>query len=136
MSMIDAARTLDTEEAMRLLAKGSFGRLAFAIAGEPDIVPINYCVDDGKVYFRTAEGGKLLGVTVNNRVALEADHVDDGTAVSVVVHGTARELLTTEEVEHVESLPLRPWVSGEKNHFVEITPIEATGRRFRLDGHG
>ena len=46
------------------------GRLAVAAAGEVDIFPINYAdVDRDTILFRTAEGTKLLELTINGRVA-------------------------------------------------------------------
>lgn len=132
MTEDDVVNNLSNEEAWDFLASEQFGRLAFAVAGEPDIVPINYVVADERVYFRTAEGSKLLGLTINTRIALEADRVADDVAMSVIVHGTARELQTIDELEWAESLPLRTWVPTRKVHFVEVIPEEITGRRFHL----
>lgn len=124
--------TLSQEEAWEFLRSSEFGRLAFAVAGDPEIVPINFCAVDEKLYFRTAEGSKLLGLTINTRVALEADRIDGDTALSVIVHGEARELDTDAEYEFAESLPLRTWVPTRKVHFIEVTPGEVSGRRFHL----
>lgn len=132
MTEDDVVNNLSNEEAWDFLASEQFGRLAFAVAGEPDIVPINYVVADERVYFRTAEGSKLLGLTINTRIALEADRVADDVAMSVIVHGTARELQAIDELEWAESLPLRTWVPTRKVHFVEVIPEEITGRRFHL----
>ncbi|GAB97951.1 nitroimidazol reductase NimA-like FMN-containing flavoprotein (pyridoxamine 5'-phosphate oxidase superfamily) [Kineosphaera limosa] len=128
----NVVETLSQEEVWAFLGSQQLARLAFAIAGEPEIVPINYVVSDERIYFRTAEGSKLLGLTINARVALETDRVGDGVATSVIVHGTARELQTIDELEWAEALPLRTWVPTRKVHFVEITPDELTGRRFHL----
>ena len=124
--------TLSQEEAWEFLGSSEFGRLAFAVAGDPEIVPINFVVADQKVYFRTAEGSKLLGLTINDRVALEADQVADGRATSVILHGTARELETSAEYEFAENLPLRTWVPTRKVHYIEITADQITGRNFQL----
>lgn len=129
----DIVQDMSEQEAWEFLESQELGRLAFAVAGYPDIVPINFCATRGKVYFRTAEGSKLLGLTINTRVALETDRVRGGnTALSVIVHGIAREIDTIDEYEFAESLPLRTWLPTRKVHYIEITPEEVTGRRFHL----
>lgn len=128
----EAVEVLEPATALDLLSQRNFGRLAFAVAGEPDIVPINFLVHDGKVYFRTSEGSKLLGITVNSRVALETDVVSGEHASSVIAHGNARELVTDAELEFAESLGLPSWVPTVKNHIVEITLDDVSARRFRF----
>jgi uncharacterized protein len=115
-----------------LLRQQEFGRLAFHLVNEVHIVPINYVVHRGRILFRTAEGSKLLGITMNQDVAFEIDRYDEDQATSVVVRGTAREL-QGEEADQAENLPLRPWVPTAKFSIVEIKPVEVTGRMFRLD---
>ena len=128
----DPVEPLSEEESWAFLESQEFARLAFAIAGEPDIVPINIYARDRIVYFRTAEGSKLLGITVNANVALEADAIAGDQATSVIVHGTARELERDSEYDYADSLPLRSWVPTLKYHYVAITCEEITGRRFHL----
>ena len=128
----DPVERLSEEDAWTFLQNQEFARLAFAIAGEPYIVPINIYSRDRLVYFRTAEGSKLLGITVNDRVALEADVIEGATATSVIVNGSARELDRDREYEFAESLPLRSWVPTLKYHYIEVTCEEISGRRFHL----
>ncbi len=131
-SQNDIVQTLTESESRELLEANSFGRLAFAIAGSPEIMPINYCFTGGKLYFRTAEGSKLLGVTINHEIAFEIDGIDGDVATSVIFHGHARELQTDAEIEFVESLPLWSWIDTPKFHYLEVTPEQITGRQFRL----
>lgn len=119
-------------EAWDVLRGQALGRLAYQIAGEVYIVPVNYVVDGERVVFRTAEGSKLFGTTVNHGVAFEVDRVDADHAVSVVVRGTARHLAGP-AADAAEHLPLRPWVGTDKFEFVAITVEEITGRRFHLE---
>lgn len=135
MEQTDAVVHLTGAESWDVLRAQALGRLAYQIAGDVWIVPVNYVVDGERVVFRTAEGGKLFGTTVNQRVAFEVDAVDVDHAVSVVVRGTARHL-TGIAADEAEALPLRPWVGSEKFEFVAITADEVTGRRFRLDVPG
>lgn len=122
---------LSTEECWEFLASQSFGRLAFSIGGDVDIIPINYVTDQQRLVFRTAEGTKLFGVTMNDRVAFEVDQVSGDQAQSVIVRGHARQL-EGRAAEAAEELPLRPWIPTLKYIFVEIAGDEVTGRRFHL----
>ena len=71
-------------------------------------------------------------MTINRKIAFEFDKVRPTEAMSVIIHGQARELYTDEERDFFDTLPLRPWVSTEKYHYLEITPDQVSGRRFLL----
>jgi uncharacterized protein len=123
--------TMTTEECWEMLRANEFGRLAFHLAGEVHLTPINYAVDHDTLLFRTAEGSKLLGVEMNPDVAFEIDEFDEHHARSVVLRGVARHLGEDEE-HRAENVPLRPWVPTLKYDVVEIRPTEITGRAFEL----
>ena len=123
---------LDVEQCWELLGGASLGRLAMSVAGQPEIYPINFIAHDRKLSVRTAEGTKLLELTINSKVAFETDEVGTKSAWSVVVKGTARILEKQSEVERAEELPLLPLIPTLKYVWVEITPAEVTGRRFAL----
>ena len=80
---------LSDEQCWEFLGNHEFGRLAFHLAGEVHIAPVNYVADNGRLIFRTAEGNKLLGVTMNQDVAFEVDQFTDDAATSVVLRGVA-----------------------------------------------
>lgn len=123
---------LDDEECWGLLRSSSLGRLAMSVSNEPDIYPVNFVAAAERLYFRTAEGSKLLELTVNNRVAFETDGVGPEEAWSVVVKGTARILEKRAEIDAADELPLYPLIPTLKYIYVEITPRELSGRRFQL----
>lgn len=129
---LDPVRILSEDECWELLLSSSFGRLAAAVADDIEIFPLNFVAADKRLLFRTAEGTKLLALTVNNRVALETDAIGRADAWSVVVKGIARVLDTQAEIEAANALPLRPLVPTLKYIWVEITPTEVSGRRFNL----
>lgn len=135
MEQTDMVVPLTDAEAWDVLRGQALGRLAYQIAGEVYIVPVNFVVDGERVVFRTAEGSKLFGTTVNHGVAFEVDQVDPDHAVSVVVRGTAHHLGGA-AADEAEALPLRPWVSTDKFEFVAISVEEITGRRFRVEVPG
>lgn len=123
---------LSEEECWEFLHGQEFGRLAFHLANEVHIVPINYAIDaDHRIVFRTAEGSKLLGLTMNADVAFEIDEYDEDAARSVVVRGRARQL-EGPEVRETEQLPLRPWVDTAKFNVIAVEIDEMSGRQFEL----
>lgn len=117
------------------IRQAEIGRLAVISDQHPEIFPINFVVDRGSVVFRTAEGTKLRAAVEGGTVAFEVDGYDErlGFAWSVVLKGTAVRLESIEEVLASEELPLFPWQSGEKNHFMRIEPAETSGRSFRIN---
>jgi len=130
---------LEPEECWRLLESAVVGRLAMAVAGDVDIFPVNYVIDDGALLFRTAEGTKLVEVVISGRLAFEADGLDPaaGEAWSVVVKGWGEVLDTFDEIYHAQDLLLHPWHAPDrKERYVRIVPERVTGRRFRLAANG
>lgn len=123
--------TLSDEECWDLLRDTEFGRMAYHLAGEVHIVPINYATDGKRLYFKTAEGSKLLGIVMNEDVAFEIDRITEDSATSVCLRGRAQLLEGSEEYV-VERLPLRPWVPTLKFNVVAIEPADMTGRSFQL----
>lgn len=123
---------LPLEECWDLLRAQALGRLAFHLAEQVHIRPINYVADRDTLLFRTAEGSKLLGVVLNEDVALEIDGENGHIAWSVIVRGTAT-LLDEMAAHRADNLPLRPWVGTDKDNVIEIIPYAISGRRFELD---
>ncbi|SDJ46474.1 Nitroimidazol reductase NimA, pyridoxamine 5'-phosphate oxidase superfamily [Frankineae bacterium MT45] len=125
------AHDLAFNECWDRLRSTPVGRLALQ-ADRLEIFPINYVVDGGTIVFRTALGTKLSAIEQNAEVAFEADgwsSAPDEPVWSVVVHGQAHHLARYQLLETTD-LPLFPWRSGAKEHFVRITPVEITGRQF------
>lgn len=122
---------LTAQESWDLLRRRPFGRLAYHLAGEVNIVPINAVVDGDRLVFRTAEGSKLLGMHMSNDVAYEADEVTERTATSVVARGRPRVLSGPDE-ERAGAFDIPAWAPGWKGTYIEIQVTEITGRRFPL----
>jgi hypothetical protein len=125
---------LDVNQCWSLLASVEVGRLAVAVAGDVDIFPLNFAIDDGAVVFRSAEGTKLVEVVLSRRVAFEVDGYEPvhGRAWSVVVKGKAELLDRFSDIYHAQDLPLFPWNASPKERFVRIVPDVLTGRRFTV----
>jgi nitroimidazol reductase NimA-like FMN-containing flavoprotein (pyridoxamine 5'-phosphate oxidase superfamily) len=129
---------LESNECWALLRSAEVGRLAVAIAEQPDIFPINFVVDHGTIVFRTAEGTKLAAAVLGRAVAFEVDGYDAGAgeAWSVVIKGGAIEIERMFEVFEATELPLFPWLASPKPRFVRIEPESVTGRRFHVVERG
>ena len=112
------------------LASQEVGRLGVSSHDVPEIFPINYVVDADTLVFRSAEGSKLLAATIGGKAAFEVDRWDAASGISVVAHGTLRELDDPDEIAYAAALPLRPWVGTIKAHFLCLTVTEITGRTF------
>jgi len=123
---------LSENENWDLLGSVSLGRLVTNFAGEPEIFPVNFVVQDHTVLFRTAEGTKLFSAVANHAVVFEVDDHNLIEGWSVIVRGRARLLKTDADIRHAEHAQLLPWTATLKPHYVRITPTEVTGRRFRF----
>ena len=130
----DVIHELSESESWEFLASQRVGRLAFHLARDVHLAPVNHAVVGRRIVFRTAEGSKLLGVTMNPDVAFEVDEIAQDQAVSVVVRGFATHLggSATVIADHAE---LHPWVPTYKDEVVVIDATEISGRRFQLAPH-
>lgn len=125
-------KELSSEECRQLLADHHVGRLAVVVGGQPIIFPVNYVFDGERVVFRTDDGLKLRHAPLR-RVAFEIDGIDEaaGTGWSVVVQGSTYEITRAVDrhSEELRRLPVAPFAPGEKAHWIEILPLEISGRR-------
>jgi hypothetical protein len=128
----DDVLVLAIHECLDLLRTVEVGRLAVSRTEHPDVFPVNYTVDHGTVVFRTAPGTKLDALTGERNVTFEVDgyHPASGEAWSVIIKGWAERITAPHERVDAVDLPLFPWHTGPKPHFVRVVPVEITGRRF------
>jgi len=128
----DPVRVLGDSEAWNLLSDVALGRLVTMVNDQVEIFPVNFVTHNDAVLFRTAEGTKLFGTVMNERVLFEVDDHTGAEGWSVVIRGTARVLSTAAEIHDADRAQLIPWVQTEKLRYVQITPNEVTGRHFRF----
>jgi nitroimidazol reductase NimA-like FMN-containing flavoprotein (pyridoxamine 5'-phosphate oxidase superfamily) len=121
---------LDPAECRRLATTQPVGRVAVSIGEVPAVFPVNFCVHDGDVFFRTATGTKLAAASRNAVVAFEVDHFDtlNHAGWSVLIVGTASEV-PAEVAETIEPLRVRAWAPGERCHLVRVRADFISGRR-------
>lgn len=128
----DPVTLLQEDESWGLLGSVALGRLVANVAGEPEIFPVNFVLQDRTVLFRTAEGTKLFLAALNSNVAFEADDHNVAEGWSVIVKGHARILKTDAQIQEAERAQLMPWIATLKLHYVRVIPSEITGRRFKF----
>lgn len=122
---------LSPDECWERLGTHELGRIVTVVGGHADIFPVNYAVDGQSIVFRTAEGSKLVELTINDSVLFEADHYSETEAWSVVVRGHAERVTSPEVADDLDALPLRPMVPTVKRNFVRIVPESVSGRSFQ-----
>jgi nitroimidazol reductase NimA-like FMN-containing flavoprotein (pyridoxamine 5'-phosphate oxidase superfamily) len=102
---------LDAAACLALLAEGSVGRVAVSIAALPTIRTVRYALAGDRVVFRVDPDSRLRAAVADVVIAFNADHCDDRKRCgwSVVVQGRCREVVDTECLASLQTLPLAPW---------------------------
>ena len=125
---------LDREECDALLRTQRVGRVGVCM-NRPLVLPVVYALLDADVVFRTAPGEKLIAAALHRRVAFEIDEYDVAmrTGWSVIVVGTAEELVGADDLTRTRALDLQPWAGDIRDRFVRIRAEEVSGRRVSPD---
>jgi nitroimidazol reductase NimA-like FMN-containing flavoprotein (pyridoxamine 5'-phosphate oxidase superfamily) len=118
-------------ECWEFLSMQPIGRLGTAVAGEPEIFPLNFAVADRAIYFHTIPGTKVAEVAINGKVAFEVDQWGPDIAYSVIVKGTAEVLEDDVDIAAAESTNLVSYLDDTLDTWVRITPTDVTGRRLQ-----
>ena len=125
------------QECRERLAGTVLGRLGVVVDGRPEIFPVNHVFDakDDSVAFPTNDGTKLHAALNWPWVAFEVDGIEpgDGGGWSVVVVGTAEEVVDTAEVERLAGERTVLWAAGKSKRWIRIVPTKVTGRRIWAD---
>lgn len=123
---------LTRAECEELLGSVPIGRIAFTFAGHPMVLPVAFRWVNREIVFRTSAGVKLHAAASDHPVAFEVDDWDEvrRTGWSVLVHGTASEVINWDEFQDDERLGLLPWADEEESdRWVKIIPERMSGRR-------
>jgi nitroimidazol reductase NimA-like FMN-containing flavoprotein (pyridoxamine 5'-phosphate oxidase superfamily) len=120
-------------ESWELLGSVSLGRIVFTQHAMPAIRPVNHLVDDGMIIVRSHLGSAIVaradaddGVVV----CYEADELDTirHTGWSVIATGMARLVRDPEAIDRYKQR-LEPWIDGQMDYVISITPQIVTGIR-------
>ena len=121
--------TLVAYDCWALLEDAEIARLAWLGPDGISLVPVNYTVDGGSLWFRTDPGTTLARECDGLDLVVEVDRLEpDGSSIwSVVVRGTA-ELVDALDVPDT-LMEMRVWPGGKHSLFVRVVPEAVTGRR-------
>ena len=122
---------LTRDDCLRLLASVPVGRIVYTRRAMPAVELVNFTIDHGDIVIRTDASGKLAAATCGAVVAFEADalDIDQRRGWSVTIVGYSREVTDPEDLARLREIGPRPWVVGEHEHFIRITPGIVNGRR-------
>jgi nitroimidazol reductase NimA-like FMN-containing flavoprotein (pyridoxamine 5'-phosphate oxidase superfamily) len=122
---------LSESECLRLIAPGGVGRVGYDTKTGPEVVPVNYVLDDDHhgVLFRTGADG-VLARQVGETVGFEVDRIDEAQRAgwSVLVSGQIRHLALP-AAQLRESIDVTPWAGGERDTYLRIEIERISGRR-------
>lgn len=124
---------LSRPECLRLLGTVPLGRVGLSVGALPVVLPVNFCLVEETIVFKTVPGTKLDAATAGAVVAFEADGYEpDGSAGwSVMVQGVAAEITDPVELAAARALSLRAWGTGEAaERYIRLARAVLTGRRF------
>ena len=102
-------------------------------------LPVEYAVHDGSIVFRTGqdtftEEDLRTGIAhAEYHVALEVDQIDLAAREgwTVLVRGAAHHVDTGAERAAIAAAGVEPWIEGEPEHVIRITPARIWGHRIR-----
>jgi uncharacterized protein len=130
---VDQLGALDEAQCFALLARHSYGRLAFWSDDSPLILPVNYLFEPPSIVIRTSAGAKLE----QTPLALVAFEIDEADSLgqwgwSVVARGPAFDITDSidERSEALRKLHVAPWAPGKRPAWLKVTATRVSGRYF------
>jgi uncharacterized protein len=126
-----ALEHMPRDECMRLMASVPVGRVVYTRQALPAVELVNFALHDGDIIIKTTAGEKLAAATREAIVAFEVDSVNVATQAgwSVTVVGQAQAVTDASAIRDLEQVELTPWVPGNRDHYIRITPTIVQGRR-------
>jgi nitroimidazol reductase NimA-like FMN-containing flavoprotein (pyridoxamine 5'-phosphate oxidase superfamily) len=120
---------IPTFDCWHLLESAEIGRVAWNGPHGVAVVPVNYAIADGALWFRTSPYSQLARECGGQWVAVEIDSVDRATRSgwSAVIRGTAEVIDADEAPQHLAEFQV--WPSGVRHLFIRVEPLEMSGRR-------
>jgi len=128
---LEALNRYDSWRLLTEAAGDGIARVVWCGAGGPAIVPVNFLVADGSLWFQVAAESRLARECPGQPVLVEVDHVDapSRTGWSVIVSGTATTMPASEDPGLLGGLQV--WPRGDRQRLVQVEADDITGRRLR-----
>ena len=107
-------------------------RVVWTVDGAPAIVPVNYTVADGALWFQTTPASRLATECPGRQVLVEVDSVDPAalSGWSVIVTGVAERVEALDVPDILGSLQV--WPRGHRPVFIRVAADQLTGRRLQV----
>jgi nitroimidazol reductase NimA-like FMN-containing flavoprotein (pyridoxamine 5'-phosphate oxidase superfamily) len=127
---------LDEEECWQLLDTTTVGRLAFGAESGIEILPLNFVVFEGRIFYRTEPGSPIAALAAGrDDVSFEVDYHDDlnQSGWSVLVKGSTAEPASLDAERALASTHrLGPWAPGDRSLVIVLNPRTLSGRKVSL----
>jgi nitroimidazol reductase NimA-like FMN-containing flavoprotein (pyridoxamine 5'-phosphate oxidase superfamily) len=125
--------SLSSDECLQLMTSAAVGRIVYTRQAMPAVELVNFVVDHGEIVIRIDSGGKVAAATRGAVVAFEVDCLDPAGKAgwSVTAIGRSREVNDPEDIGRLRKIGLCSWESGEREHFIRISPEILSGRLLR-----
>jgi hypothetical protein len=106
-------------------------RVVWTVDGAAAIVPVNYTVADGALWFQTTPESRLATECPDRQVLVEVDSVDPAalSGWSVIVTGVAERVDALDVPDILGSLQV--WPRGHRPVFIRVAADRLTGRRLQ-----
>ena len=126
-------KELTEEECLELLSAATVGCIAFINVEGQQLIPVNFIVLDGGIYFRTEFAGLLSGLERgHDDVAFGVVYHEDASRSgwNVTARGGARRVEDRATINKVlGNLNLQAWAGGVRSTVIEVRPTSVAGRR-------
>ena len=128
-----ALQCLSRDECLTLMASVPVGRIVYTRRALPAVELVNFALDEGDIVIKTDSSGKLAAAARGAVVAFETDQVDlaGQSGWSVTAIGPSTAVTDPGELARLETIGLRSWAPGERDHFIRISPVMLNGRYMR-----
>ncbi|GAA2148551.1 pyridoxamine 5'-phosphate oxidase family protein [Kitasatospora kazusensis] len=139
MDRDNRVQTLSEADCLRLLGTVPVGRVVYTEHALPAVLPVAFEVGpDGRLVLALRAGGTVVRALDGTVAAFQADRLDPATRTgwSVLVHGRAEVVRDPALHEHLLLTGPRPWIDGERQVFVLLTPELVSGRELHTCAHG
>jgi nitroimidazol reductase NimA-like FMN-containing flavoprotein (pyridoxamine 5'-phosphate oxidase superfamily) len=111
-------KALNESEVWAVINAGRIGRLGCVDHDEPYVVPINYLVEDGRIYSHSLPGRKISALRSHPRACLQVDQIqNDFHWQSAIAFGSYEEVVDAQK----RTIVLRQLL----DRFPDLTPVES-----------
>lgn len=124
-------RALDDAECWERLASKKVGRIAWCGADGPQLLPVNYTVDEHAIYFRTRGDSPVAKSLYESTALFEVDDVDEllETGWSVLARGEATYISNRGDRPRGPGREPEPWAPGPHEVYIRFVVRGVSGRQ-------